>query len=37
MTGKETKVLQGYSSLSHQHAKPDTEDDVKPAGRNFKI
>ncbi|XP_066910452.1 tuftelin-interacting protein 11-like [Clytia hemisphaerica] len=31
MTGKETKVLQGYSSLSHQHAKPDTEDDVKPA------
>lgn len=23
MTGPQTKVLQGYGSLGHQHAKPD--------------
>ena len=34
MTGKETKVLQGYGSLANQHAKPDADDnDVKIAGK----
>jgi len=35
MTGKETKVLQGYGSLAHQHVKPD-EDDIKRAGMYLK-
>ena len=32
MTGKETKVLQGYGALAHQHAKPEEDDDVKVIG-----
>ena len=34
MTGKETKVLQGYGSLGTQHAKPKEDDDVKVIGIN---
>ena len=34
MTGKETKVLQGYGSLGTQHAKPKEDDNVKVIGMN---
>ena len=35
MTGKETKVLQGYGSLANQHAKPEEDDNVKVTGMEF--
>ena len=35
MTGPETKVLSGYGSLGHQHAKPD--DATHPGKNSFKL